>query len=315
MMPEPATKIVFVGNECLSSATDYQQAPILQALLAHNYTIEAVIWRNRPTRSRTTKSLAVAELSIQHNLKTFEITTDHQLATIIPTLQADIAIVVSFGSRIADDLLDYFPCGWLNVHPSLLPQYRGSTPIETALADGATTTGISLMQVSSAIDSGDIYAQASLPIQPLESKLALTTRLGQLGAQTLVTHLPQILQRTLRPVAQDQQQATFTQPIRSRLIDNLQTETATFWERYIRAYLGCPNNRWRLQEQIVAITQAEVATDVNPPAPISYQMATKTLLLQCQQDYLRVHALQPANRAIMTASEFVNGFGRTLRRF
>src|SRR5690606_9304816 len=104
----------------------------------------------------------------------------------LTSYNAEAAVLVAYGKMVPQDIIDLFPKGIVNIHPSLLPEYRGSTPIETAILEGRDQTGVSLMKLVKAMDAGPIWAQEKITLSGHESKQALTTQLLSLGKELLV---------------------------------------------------------------------------------------------------------------------------------
>lgn len=118
------------------------------------------------------------------------------------------AIVVAYGKLLPQAVIDAFPHGIYNVHYSLLPKYRGASPVESALLAGETVTGITLQRLALAMDAGDVIAQAEEPIREDDTTLTLRPRLIGLGSRVLVAHLPALLAGTASGTPQDASQAT-----------------------------------------------------------------------------------------------------------
>jgi methionyl-tRNA formyltransferase len=154
----------------------------------------------------------------------------------IKSLRCDYAIVVAYGKIFPTELIDIFPRGVLNVHYSLLPKYRGATPLESALLDGATETGVTIQKMVPEIDAGDILAQKVTPISQDETARKLRSRLIVLGAQLLVDTLPKYLSGDIVPIQQDSSSASYTKKIKKEdgLLD-LNASAEENWKKY-RAY-------------------------------------------------------------------------------
>lgn len=133
--------------------------------------------------------------------------------TLLHTKKFDLFIVASYGKIIPRDILNLPVHGVLNVHPSLLPSYRGPSPIESALLDGVLTTGISIMKLDEGMDTGPVLAQNAFII-PLESNAgSLEVMCGQLGGEMLTQLIPHYLDGTLLPKAQEHDKATVCKKI------------------------------------------------------------------------------------------------------
>ncbi len=131
--------------------------------------------------------------------------------------QFDFFVVASYGKIIPEDILALPTHGVLNVHPSLLPKYRGPSPIESTLLDGEMTTGVTIMKLDKEMDHGPILIQNSFMISPLENAGTLEVRCGQMGGELLTSILPHYLEGTLVPKEQDHSKATICKKITKEL--------------------------------------------------------------------------------------------------
>jgi len=236
------------------------------------------------------------------------VTTKAQLST-LPTVIASeakqssekpIAILASYGHIIPQHILDLFePIGILNLHPSLLPHYRGTTPIETAILNGDTETGISIMKLTPKMDAGPIYAQAPLKISQNDNKFTLAVKLTTLGTTILIDLLPNVVNFTTQLTPQDESQATYTEKLdKSMSILQPSTKTAAQLERQIRAHLGFPKSKYTYHDIECTILKAHVDQQSQTP-----------LDLKCTDgNYLIIDTLQPASRTPMSAADFLRGY-------
>ena len=305
-------KLVFFGNECLSSAADYDQAPILKTLLQENYEIEALILSRRISKSRSVARQALLTAAREHDLQVFDVRNGPELEQTISALESEWAVLASFGLLLSPTVLTHFRSGIINIHPSLLPRHRGPTPIETALLEGDQETGISLMRVEKKLDAGNIYAQAKLAIGKHETKLSLTSRLARLAARLLADKLPLVLKHELAARKQNHNLATYTERITPQPPLDFRNQDAGYWERHIRAFAGCPNNKFQLNDHLVEIQQARTGRNTDTPENVCYDRQRRTLLVKCRVGWLEIGQLKPANRRSMAAGDFVNGFFREL---
>lgn len=153
----------------------------------------------------------------------------------------DLFIVASYGKIIPNCILDIPPHGALNVHPSLLPQYRGPSPIESALLDGVMTTGVSIMKLDEEMDHGPILAQAAFIISPQATAATLEVECGQLGGELLLQTIPHYLNGTLVPKEQDHAKATICKKITKDLGEITLTTDAGEVQRKFRALTPWPS--------------------------------------------------------------------------
>lgn len=165
---------------------------------------------------------------------------DEAAIAAITAYHCDYAIVVAYGKILPQALIDAFPQGVLNIHYSLLPQYRGASPVEAALLANDAVTGVTIQQMVYALDAGDILARAELPIAPTETVRELRPRLITLGAELLVSILPAFEAGTLTATPQDHPQATLTRKIPKSAGElSLAGNARDNWNRY-RAYAESP---------------------------------------------------------------------------
>lgn len=206
------------------------------------------------------------------------------------------AVLASFGVILKPEVLDLFePTGILNLHPSLLPQYRGASPIETALLNGDREFGVSIMKISAAMDAGPIYWQTSVDLGDHPTKAEVYQKLATLGSDWLTDHLFNLPE----PRPQDDAAATFTRQFqKSDAPLDAQHKTAAQLEREVRAFAGFPKSKYQFGDFTCTILAAHVGT----PQPSDLSIA-------CADDtYLIIDELQPESRKAMTAQAFKNGY-------
>ncbi|MBP5512835.1 hypothetical protein J6X73_01555 [Candidatus Saccharibacteria bacterium] len=204
-------------------------------------------------------------------------------------------ILASFGVIIKPDVLELFePEGILNIHPSLLPAYRGASPIESAILAGDTDFSVSVMKLVKAMDAGPIYYQTTLSGLPI-CKEAIYKTLAETGAKWIVSHLNSLPE----PVAQDSE-ATFCGKLEKSMGElSPETDTAEQTFRKIVAYQGFPKPKYAFYGIKCIILEAH----------ISKQGETALLTIPCADGGLvAVDRLQPEGRKPMDAKSFLNGY-------
>lgn len=224
--------------------------------------------------------------------------------------QSKLAVLAAYGRIIPQAVLDQFPLGIINVHPSLLPQYRGPTPIEQAILDGVTKTGVSIMRLAAKMDEGPIYRQKTVHLRGNETKPQLVGQLQQLGSELLVDVLPGIANGSLQPRQQPHpSHASYTHLLRKA--DGVMdwTKSAEQLEREIRAYAGWPGSRTTLAGKEVIITKAHVVPTNHPPSkPGDVEAIQGLLMVECGKGTLCIERLKPAGKNEMSAAEFSRGY-------
>ena len=153
--------------------------------------------------------------AIMKGIEVFQPDTLKDLTPLSPlhSKKYDLFIVASYGKMIPEVILDIPSHGVLNVHPSLLPLYRGPSPIESALLDGVMTTGVSIMKLDKGMDSGPILVQSAFTISPYTNAGTMEVSCGQLGGELLVSVLPHYLEGSLIPQGQDETKVTICKKI------------------------------------------------------------------------------------------------------
>ena len=231
-------------------------------------------------------------------------------------------VLASFGVMIKSDLLELFePEGILNLHPSLLPKYRGASPIESAILAGDKDFSYSIMKLAKAMDAGPIYHQATLKNLPLD-KTAIYQSLAEAGAAWLLDNLANI--RTsqpngtpvlhLEPTPQDDSKATFCGKL-DKSMSFLQPEKCTAAEllHQIVAYQGFPKPKYDFFGKTCIILKARVlrVTDILCEAAGLDGKSGSPLMIKCaDRNFIVVEQLQPEGKKPMDAISFMNGYGK-----
>lgn len=294
------SRLVFFGNERLATGLGPIEPTTLKELLKEGYDVAAVISHYSEGRSRHSRPLEIAEVAQANKIPLLLPENLSEVKEQLEAIRAEAAILVAYGKIIPKDIIDIFPKGIINIHPSLLPKYRGPTPIEQAILDGAQQTGVSIMRLASKMDAGPIYAQIKLELSGKETKEELAKKLLELGGKLLVDNLPAILDGTKGPEIQDESGATYTQLLNKEagLID--WNEPAETIERKVRAFLGFPKTRAKVLDHEVIITKSRVA------------QADKdgSLVMQCSPGWLEIQELIAPSGRKVTGAEFLRGYAK-----
>lgn len=286
-------KIIYFGNEQLAQGIK-AKTPIFDALIANNYDIVALILPTEHTR----KPFPIDLEAKKHNIPVYYTKDTTEILDIITKTQPDIGVLAAFSKFIPNSIIEAFPYGIINIHPSLLPKYRGTTPIESAILSGDKETGVSIMRLVKAMDAGPTFAQGKVNITDQTTKQSLYEELSNLGAQLLIDVLPGILEKTAPESPQDDSQATFTTPL-DKSLSSLQTTSKSAQElvREVVAFAGFPKSKLQLAGKNCIITAAHSAstaeTELDQPC--------------ADGNYLIIDQLIPENSKPMTATAFLNG--------
>ena len=305
-------RVVFFGNERIATGvqTDCQT---LKKLIESGYDIAAVVISHEVRASRSTRPLEIAELATHYGIPLLAPQKPIDILEQLTAYEAAVGVLVAYGKIIPQHIIDVFPAGIINIHPSLLPLHRGSTPIESAMLAGASKTGVSLMRISRKMDAGDVYAYSEYPLDGTETKQDLADDLLELGSEMLVQTLPGILSGDSIGQPQDEQRATYDGLLTKQ--DGVMdlSQSVVQLEREVRAYLGWPGSRTVIAGKDVVITAAHIADEsVENVDKKSTFIANKQLCLQTTDGILVIDTLKPAGRPTMPTSAFLAGYGHLL---
>jgi methionyl-tRNA formyltransferase len=227
---------------------------------------------------------------------------------LLKELAPDIMVVVGYGQIIPQTIIDIPRHGILNVHASLLPKYRGAAPIQWAIANGETRTGVTIMQIDAGLDTGDMLLKADLAIGPQETAPELSARLAPLGADLLLQVIVQIEAGTVVREKQDDIAATYA-PILKRE-DGLIDWNRPAQEIYnrLRGFTPWPSAYTTFRGQQLSVLRARLA-DGNGLPPGRLYSVRKALFAACGHNTaLELVELQPAGKKRMAAESFLNGY-------
>jgi len=292
-------RLIFFGNERLATAVS-TDAPTLRGLVAAGYQIAAVVASHSEGVSRSRRALEIIDVAHAYHIPVMLPPRLAQVKPELEKLQAEAGILVAYGRLIPQEIIDIFPKGIINIHPSLLPKMRGSTPVETAIINGLEETGVSLMRLSGEMDAGPVYMQKALKLNGTETKQQLASKLLQAGAALLTAHLDDILNGKLQPMVQDETVASYTRQLTKQDGETDFLEPAEVIERKVRAFGGFPKVRAKLLNQTVVITRSRVAADAEDGE----------LVVKCQTGWLEILELTAPSGRTISGADFVRGYKR-----
>ncbi|MEK9181066.1 MAG: methionyl-tRNA formyltransferase, partial [Patescibacteria group bacterium] len=298
-------KIIFFGSSEFA-------LPALQTLIKDGWNIRAVVTLpDRPAgREAELSATPVKKLALKKKLKVLEFSNlrDASVAVELKNLKADCAVVSAYGSIIPKDILKLARLGFINVHPSLLPKYRGPSPIQTALLNGEKKTGVSLILLDEQMDHGPVLAQSEIVILEDDDYPSLLKRLSENAAEMLAKHLPHWLFGETKTVRQDEKKATFTK-ILTRDDGRIKWKnSASAILQQIRAFTPWPGS-WTLlfgeRIKILGAATAEIA--LGQPSGHIYVSAKKLFVSCGNKTALEILRLQPAGKPAMSAEDYLRG--------
>mgnify|MGYP001558350002 CR=1 FL=1 len=302
--PKRNWRVVFAGSPAYA-------VPSLEALLSLPGTEVVGVLTQKPKprgRGQTLQASAVGAFAAANGLLVLSPDSVKQPDTqaLITALNADVAVVVAYGKIIPQTLLSALPHGWVNAHASLLPRWRGASPIQQAIIAGDQETGVALMQLEAGMDTGPTFVVERIAIEPIDTSVSLAGKLARLNAKLLAHNLVPYLegQRPLQP-----QPATgITLAPLLKKDDGVLSfhETATNLERKVRAFTPWPGVTATLNGQSVKILEAATAPgSILPgaiiPHPTGFAIGTT-------QDLFIPLRVQLPGKKPLTGAEFARGY-------
>jgi methionyl-tRNA formyltransferase len=220
-------------------------------------------------------------------------------------LAADVMVVVGYGQIIPQSVIDQAPRGIINVHASLLPKYRGAGPIQWAILNGETRTGVTTMQIDAGLDTGDMLLKAETEIGPEENAVELGARLAAMGADLLVTTLEGLERGTIAPQKQDAAEATYAPLLKKEdgLIDWSQPVEAI--HNRVRGLQPWPGASTSFRGQTLHVWNSRAGG--NTGAPAGRFVKRKPPVVACGRGSLELMEVQLEGRKRMAAADFANG--------
>jgi methionyl-tRNA formyltransferase len=300
----PAPRIIFFGTSSFA-------VPSLTALKSAGYPIASVI-TTPPKPAGRKKILSPSPIKLtaeKYGLETSEPASLKAIA--LPP--ADLFIIASYGKFLPDSILTLPAHGTLNIHPSLLPKYRGPSPIQSALLAGEKETGVTIMLTDKEMDHGPIISQKKVAIASDDTAETLMIRLADEGAALLLATIPDWISGHIRAKEQDHESATSTSIIKK---ENGHIDWSRPSEKILnqmRAYTPWPGS-WSeieihkkpLRIKILKAHAGENISFKTPPGSI--RPNTQTLEIACADHWLLIDQLQPEGKNTMTSSEFLRGY-------
>ena len=299
-------KIIFAG-------TPVNAAKTLQALLDANHDIVGVLTRldAQTGRSGTLTESPVASVAKEHNLKLLKSNfPDTQVSEWIAALKPDLGVIVAYGSILKPNLLDIPAEGWLNVHYSLLPKYPGASPVQQALLEGDSTTGVTVFQLDEGVDSGPILSQASTDISSDTTAGSLLEKLTSVGSKLLLgtlENLDSCIQNRIIQEPNSSQPLTrkITRAI-SRIDFGLPAHAIV---NLVRAMNPEPVAWFEFESQPVRVLETSISEVPETLAGVAV-LAEGELVVGCSDKAIVLRTVQPAGKKPMAGADWFRGLRR-----
>ena len=299
-------KAVFMGTPEFS-------LPVLEGLERLGLDVSAVYTRPDKPRGRGLEMEAppAKRWARKHGLRVMQPsslrTADAQRE--LAALQPEVIVVAAYGQILPKEVLRIPDKGVVNVHPSLLPLYRGTSPVVTALLEGAEVTGVTLMLMDEGMDTGPVLARCEEPVRPEDTAETLTRRLFLLGAELMAETLPRWLAGEVVPQPQDEARATLTRLVRRKDGEADWTLPAYQLERRVRAYTPWPGLYTRWKGRTLKVLQASVVPGEGEAGlVVPLQQLEAACGVVTGQGVLGLKTVLLEGRRPLASGEFVRGY-------
>ena len=298
-------KILFMGTPDFA-------AYALKALYESGQEIVGVVTQPDKPKGRSGKLVfsPVKEYALEKDLPVFQpekIRTPESVEY-LKSIDADIYVVAAFGQILSQEVLDIPRFGCVNIHASLLPKYRGAAPIQQALLDGNSKTGVTLMQMNAGMDTGDILMQESIDITMDDTAGTLFDKLMKLGGDMMVRAIPMIEKGELAPVPQDNDKATKVGKFSKEMGIINWKDDAAYIDRLIRTMDPWPSAYTHLDGKTLKIWKATpIEDDSKASAGEIFEISKNSFKVATGKGSLEVFEVQLEGKKRMSAGDFMRG--------
>jgi methionyl-tRNA formyltransferase len=254
----------------------------------------------------------VKEAALRANLKVTQpdkIKNNEEFRQQLESIKPEAIIVVGYGRIIPQWMIDLPRLGNLNLHASLLPKYRGAAPIQWAIANGESVTGVTTMRIDAGLDTGDILLQGEIPIEPEDTAVSLSPKLAEIGADLVAETLDGLESGQIRPVPQEHSRATLA-PILKREDGRIDFErTATEISNRLRGFQPWPGAFATYKRRNLQVQKAQPVEIVTKLAAGEIKVEGSRLFAGCGMGTaIEFLELQPEGKRSMSARDFISGY-------
>ena len=306
-------KVVFMGTPKIA-------VPTLENIIESHHMVAAVITQpdQKSGRGMSLRYSPVKETALKYDIPVYqpETVNDEEFLDMIEKIGADVFAVAAYAQKIPDRLLNMSPFGCINMHPSLLPKYRGSGPLRGPILNGDEYTGVTIMKLVAAWDAGDILMQEAFRMDPKETARTLEIKCASLGADLMLKTLDGLEAGTIVPEEQDHSKATYIKQINKNegLIDF--NDSAVYIERLIRSCDPWPSAFTYLEDKTFKIWDAFVREDIPEGSSAQGNDAENgtvvytdknRFIIKTGEGYLEPSEVQLEGKKRMTVQDFLRG--------
>jgi len=301
-------KIIFMGTPKIAEE-------VLSKLINSEYRPELVITQKDKPVGRKQDVLASPAklLAEKNNIETFtpDSLKEESVVKKIKDFNPDVIIVVAYGKIIPQSIIDIPKFGVLNIHASLLPKYRGASPIQHAILSGDKITGVTLMQIDEKMDHGPMLAKKEVEISDIDTTETLSEKLSEAGSYLLLEVLPDLFLGKIKPKEQEHEKATLAKILKKEDGEVKEEQTAKEIERMSRAFYPWPgiylNLKLKDKELKLKLTKIALAECEDKKDKL-YLNKDKKLILNTKDGCLELIEVQPESKNKMSGEAFYQGY-------
>ena len=295
-------KLIYMGTPDIS-------ARVLQRLIEAGFHFVAVVSNEDKAvgRKHIIEPTPVKEVALRYGIPVYQ---PHSFKNggdaFLSEIPADLILTMAYGKIVPSSVLNHPKYGCLNLHGSLLPKYRGASPIQMAIRDGLDVTGVSLMQMVEAMDAGEVYATKEIPVSDSDNYETLGQKMSEAAAELAIENVLSYLQGKLKGVPQNEEEVTFCGKITPEQEHIPLSLPARMALRYINSLSPAPGGYVNLDGKKLKIFSAEVDSRSGEAGQII--STKKELVIACGEGSLSLMMIQLEGKKPMMARDFVNGF-------
>ena len=301
-------KIVFIGTSEFS-------AIILEGLIKNNLKPVLVVTApDKPVGRKQKLTPPPAKITAQkYNISVLQPKAVLSINNQVLSIKPDLIIVASYGQILPREILDIPKYGCLNVHPSLLPKYRGASPIQNVILSSDKETGVTIFLMDELTDHGSIVVKEKIKISAKENNETLHKKLARLAVKLLLKTIPDWVKGKIKPEVQDESKATFTKVLTRENGKIDWGKPAKEIERQVRAFYPWPGAFafWQKGDKLlrIKILKAKIAETKDIKAMVGQIVlsSSQKIAVKCEEGFLEIWELQPEGKSPMTAEDFLRG--------
>lgn len=302
-------KVIFMGTPEFS-------VPTLEKIIEGGHEVVAVVTQpDKPKgRGKEMQSTPVKEKALACQIPVYQPkrVKEDAFVEVLRELEPDVIVVIAFGQILSKAILEIPKYGCINVHASLLPKLRGSAPIQWAIINGETETGITTMFMDEGVDTGDMLMKKVIPVEPEETGGSLHDKLSVLGGDLLLKTLNALEQGTITREKQDDTKSNYVKMLHKELGHIDFHKPAREIERLIRGLNPWPSAYTHLDGRTVKIWKADVIEEKSPGQPGEIAAVTRDAVHVVTGDgLLAIKELQLEGKKRMTVDAFLRGYQMT----